>query len=184
MPSTYVRESITWYNGYKYVVVFGDGGHRCGYVAVGPDHPLFGIDYSQDIKSPELLQELQSSPIGKRGIVDLFCWDGESISPNMLIDVHGGLTYSSIGTNTQYPTDQHDPAWWFGFDCGHYGDATDLLALEKYFPERYAMLSEFSLLHYDGNVCSLAYVELECERLIDQLICISDVLKQTRVLIA
>lgn len=40
--------------GFKCVVIATDMGYRCGYVAVGPDHPLYGMDYCDEV--PERLK--------------------------------------------------------------------------------------------------------------------------------
>ena len=186
MPRRYIIEEIKTIGDYKYVVIFGEIGHRCGYVAIKPSHPLFGFDYDADIKSPELLQEIKSSTIGKKSIIDVMCWDGESTKLAILIDVHGGLTYSALGHLTSYPTIQFDKVWWLGFDCGHYGDAKDLSAMQKHFPSYYNLMQEHNLLtsFFDNTVKPKQYVINECLSMIQQLDCIKDTLKETRVLIA
>jgi len=63
------------------------------------------------------------------------------------ITVHGGLSFS--GGDGKYPVE--DDKWWFGFDCAHYGDKTNLTN-EPYDVER-----------------TLEYVENECESLAKQL---------------
>ena len=186
MPKRYIIEEIKTVGDYKYVVIFSEQGHRCGYVAIKQSHPLFGFDFTRDIKSPELLQEIKSSTIGKKGIVDVMWWDGESTSLNLLINVHGGLTYSALGHKTSYPTIQFDKVWWFGFDCGHYGDAEDLSAMQKHFPPYYKLLQEYDILtNFIGNsVKPKQYVINECLSMIQQLDCIKDTLKENRVLIS
>lgn len=69
-----------------------------------------------------------------------------------IINIHGGLTYST-DKKQQYEVIMHDaPAypivddketWWFGFDCGHLDD--------------------------NMEICDLSYVEGECESLAKQL---------------
>ena len=186
MPKQYIIEEIKTIGDYKYVVIFSKMGHRCGYVAIKPSHPLFGFDYDQDIKLPELLQEIKSSTIGKKSIIDIMCWNGESTTLSLLINVHGGLTYSSLGHLTSYPTIQFDPVWWLGFDCGHFEDAKDTHAMQKHFPSYYKLLQEDDLLpRFIGNtVKSKQYVADECLSMIQQLDCIKDTLTETRVLIA
>lgn len=101
------------------VVILGSIGHRCGYVGIDKNHSLYGVDYhekSEILKSK--LEWLKTQTIGKRGIIPTLCWDGESVSPDMLFDVHGGLTYS--GGNKQYPVEAE--LWWYGFDCNHFDD--------------------------------------------------------------
>ncbi len=76
----------------------GPTGAWCGYVGVDESHPLHGRGYSG---------------------VD--------------VEVHGGLTYAAAcdGDETGIchvvdPGDP-DPAWWFGFDCGHAFDLVPLM---------------------------------------------------------
>ena len=184
MPKTYIIEKIVTKDDYKYVITFNNMRHMCGYVALKPSHPLFGFDYNQDIKSPELLQEINSSTIGKKGIVDVFCWDGKITALSMLIDVHVGLTYSRLGYKTSYPINQVDKVWWLGFDCIHLGDTQDTEKIKKVFPEKYKTLKEYGFYNFSGTIRTLEYVENECLRMIQQLDCIKDTLKETRILLA
>jgi len=178
-------ESVFFYQGYKCVVVFTKIGHRCGYVAVTPDHPLFGIAYSQDIKSPELLQEISNSTIGKKSLIDIFCWDGKEARLSLLVNVHGGITYSGLSHLSNFPTNQFDKVWYFGFDCGHYGDGKDLKTAVKYFGlnrMKWILDYEDKYGYADKDeVRSLSYVKNECKLLAEQLDCIKEILIQTRV---
>lgn len=181
--STYL-ESLFHHKGYKCVIIFTGLGHRCGYVGVDRNHPLFGIEYNRDIKSEELLQELKNSAIGKRGIVEAFCWDGKEIRPSLLFNVHGSLTYS--GSNKTYPTNQFDPLWWFGFDCAHAGDARDYEELKKREPtNKWYKIYEIEKKYPIRNdmIRTKEYVEDECRSLADQLDCVGELLKQTRLMI-
>lgn len=47
------------------------------------------------------------------------------------ISCHGGLTFSSGIENSTYPISSN--LWWFGFDCIHLGDGTDVELVEKIF---------------------------------------------------
>ena len=78
------------------------GGNLCGYVGVGTDHPLYGMDYS----------DVEENHAGY-GIV------------------HGGLTFSgpcrvdsheSRGICHVPDPGETDDVWWLGFDCAHYLD--------------------------------------------------------------
>jgi hypothetical protein len=96
-------------------------GTRCGYVGIKPDHPLFGQKYFE--KSDFLFkfkEALEKSSIDKKGIIPLLCYDGESISPDIFFNVHGGLTYSG---GAGYPIEKEN-IWWFGFDCNHFNDGS------------------------------------------------------------
>lgn len=71
--------------------------------------------------------------------------------------VHGGLTYSSDGTRSNtYPIESN--LYWFGFDCGHYGDIPIDPSL------RFFQYEEFAAVRTEG------YVIEQCESLADQLV--------------
>ena len=79
------------HSGYRCVVVMTEMGHRCGYVAVPEGHALFGVDYSENIL-PRALIENES--IGDRGVIPMLCSTDDMISLDVLIDVHGSITFS------------------------------------------------------------------------------------------
>lgn len=58
------------------------------------------------------------------------CMDWDHMTPERLVQVHGGLTFSNLCADGE-PEDGicHTPesgrpanVWWFGFDCGHSND--------------------------------------------------------------
>lgn len=112
-------------HGLRCVVILGSLGFRCGYVEVLPGHPLFGVDYNAD--GPH--------------------------SPEMLVSCHGGLTYSSGDAGQPYPVESS--GWWFGFDCGHAGDA-----VEPWYPEA---------AYRPGTLWTEEMVAVECAQLAKQL---------------
>jgi hypothetical protein len=140
------------------VAVIIDGEYRCGYVGVPSTHLCYGIGY---FDSADFIKQSQVDhvTIGKKSpmlAVTAFCRsDAEGKvrrSLDILIDVHGGLTYSN--GNGKYPVESD--LWWFGFDCMHKGDrkiATDPRWLN----------------HPDDIVRELPYIEAECESLSAQL---------------
>jgi len=91
-------------------------GNWCGYVGVGPGHPLHGVGYSEHIAECT-------------GADPDACW--ECPTPEGEFQVHGGLTFASGCQQTDSPAEgvchvpeparPHD-VWWFGFDCAHGGD--------------------------------------------------------------
>lgn len=140
--------------GLRAVCLLIHGMHRCGYVAVGADHPLHGVDYSaQTTVLPPLPDD---EPMGKRGIIPLICAgsvEAASQRPDCYFDVHGGLTFSAGGG--RYPA-EGSGLWWFGFDCGHAGDGS---------------LNDYIVRNglNDGPVRDEEYVVAECESLARQL---------------
>ena len=156
------------YKGLRCVVVMTDIGHRCGYVGVDKDHPLYKVDYQSHcafLKSR--WEEAKTGAIGGRGIIPLVCWDGETVSPEIVFDVHGGITYSRGAID--YPVDSD--LWWFGYDCAHAGDAKDLNAIEdKEIRNKQSIKQIYERYHIAGDVVrSLGYCIEQCEKLADQL---------------
>jgi len=106
--------------GLRAIVIFGRLGFHCGYVGVPSSHPLFGVKYSEP-----------SQRYGK--------------APEDMFDVHGGLTYS--GGEDDFPVESD--LWWFGYDCGHLGDVSDICS--------------------EGVFRDLDYCKAECESLAKQI---------------
>lgn len=171
------RESYFYHKGLPCVVLFTSFGHRCGYVGVPNSHPLSNIKYNETIQRPELLERIKNSPTDKKCIISLLCWDGESVRPDLLLNAHGGITYS--GKDKTYPTCNYDPIWWFGFDCAHYGDEKDFESLKEYYPlKHYNMVKKYAF--FDGSIRTKTYVEDECKSLAEQLVELEEILKYTR----
>ena len=82
--------------------------------------------------------------------------DYDSVEPHP--DVHGGLTFAEHDTDCGKGGE--DNAWWFGFDCAHYGDAPD-----PALPGSETML-RFGLDH--GTIKTTEYVSEECRSLAEQ----------------
>lgn len=138
--------------GFRAVVIMTDMGHRCGYVGLPQSHPLYGVDYSDE---SSVLTFPAGEEVGKRGIIPMLCAGGEKASPDVVFDVHGGLTYA--GGRAEYPAPS-DGLWWFGYDCGHAGDA----------PLPGSRMSEYKCA--DDVHRSLDYCIAECESLARQMV--------------
>lgn len=94
---------------------------RCGYVEVPKAHKWFGVNYHNR--------------------------ENYKDSPESIIDVHGGLTYSG---------DLRDSGtWWFGFDCNHLGDRA---------------INSYTSLDNMGHLWTLEEVIEQCESMAEQLI--------------
>jgi hypothetical protein len=139
-------EAAGIHQGLHWMCVMTHMGHRCGYVAVGEGHPLYGVDYGSP--APGVTWEsLKGETIGDRGIMPLLCVDPDELpSLDIVFDVHGSLTFA--GTSPLAPAGLEE-WWWLGFDCAHAGDKT-----------------MFSL---GGVLRSQEFVEQECRRLIEQI---------------
>ena len=107
----------------------------------------------------------------KMGSIQILCAAGKNLddlnSPEYVFEVHGGLTYSGNGGDKRkgtYPVESD--LWWFGYDCGHAGDAP-------------APGSRMAQYRFDGDIHrTLEYCINECELLATQL---SNVKEQTNV---
>jgi hypothetical protein len=146
--------------GYQAVCIVIKDMHRCGYVGVPKKHSLHGIEYNEATESlsaawKEILDGKDEGD-NKRGpiITLLACCYGDSPknwSPDRIVNVHGGLTYSG---GKDYPVENKDGLWWFGFDCGHSGDGT---------------LNPNPMFDRHSPVRSEDYVITECESMATQL---------------
>lgn len=107
-------------DGFRWCIV-NYGTHPCAYVAIPKNHPLYGKSYSQhcDCLMP-LRKKVLEQPIGKRGIIPVFCWDGETASMDVIFNVHGGITYSA--KDLVYNPIMIEDVWWIGWDYSHAGD--------------------------------------------------------------
>lgn len=141
--------------GLRAVVIMTNMGHRCGYVGVTSAHPLHGVAYNE--KSRALTMNMGRST-EKMSPIQVLCAAGrepdELNTPEYVFEVHGGLTYS--GGKGKYPIESD--LWWFGYDCGHSGDA----------PAPGSLMAA-----YYKNDCSihrtLDYCKAECESLSKQI---------------
>ena len=124
------------HKGFRCVIVMQDLGHRCGYV---------GIPASMN-----------------HPLFGVDC-DRLGSSFGLYLEVHGGLTYSS--GEPDYPIANEQNWWWFGFDCGHAGDAPEIEKIKD--PRLKAMYS--GLKRPLGKVRTLDYCVEECMKLANQL---------------
>lgn len=171
MNDRYVVEREFEHAGYKCVVVFGSIGHRCGYVGIPKNHPLYGKDYSDYL-------EIKKSDVGDREVSGIFpllgvCLDeDERIRIEAYFQCHGGITFADGGENSNYPIESD--LWWFGFDCGHAGDKADWkYAIEK-FPKQAEQLKMQKRINdmypIEGDIIRTEeYVAEECKKLAEQL---------------
>lgn len=114
-----IEKDWTTKAGFRAVVIMIKNSHRCGYVGVPNEHPLFDAGYSKPCAA--LMRASDDECIGKRSPLALLCVAGDESrmqSPEIVFDVHGGVTYSGKGESYPVPSE----LWWFGFDCAHDGD--------------------------------------------------------------
>ena len=171
MGDRYIVENEFEHDGYKCVVIFGAYGYRCGYVGVHKSHPLNGKKYSDYL-------EINKRDIEDREVSGIFPLLGmlldsdERVRIEAFFQVHGGITYSDGGENSEYPI--KSDLWWFGFDCGHYGDGKELeLACKTFHKYRIPLLIQIDIERkYPANdevVRTEQYVSDECKKLAEQL---------------
>ncbi len=101
-----------------------------GYVAVGKDHVLFGVGYSDESASlKELLEKRKKGPMPETpglGLMLQILSGKLSPTPECALEVHGGITYA----NNRYPKSEDRSQWWFGFDTLHAGDGPHTRTIE------------------------------------------------------
>lgn len=153
-----VEKDWTTHAGFRAVVIMASMGHRCGYVGVPKGHPLHGASYSDPHPALDFPAD---ETIGKRGVIPLLCGNGRA-SPDVVFDVHGGITYA--GGNDKYPVDSD--LWWFGYDCSHAGDAPSPSAVA----DCVKRMGEMFYPSPDEVHRSLGYCASECESLAAQLV--------------
>jgi len=161
---TKVERDWTTRAGFRAVVLMTRMGHRCGYVGVPKGHPLHGVDYSEPCVA--LALPADDEPIGKRGIISVLCASvsGPEARPDYVFDVHGGITYA--GGDAEYPAENPEDLWWFGYDCGHAGDAKD----PEWIAQQESRLRGLFGGCSDDVFRSLEYCEQECESLAEQFV--------------
>ena len=148
------------YRGFTYQVLALSGGWRCGYVRIPKKHPLYGLDYTDQI--PTTFNEISNEKVGKRGILSMLCvskyGSKDRVSVDTLFDVHGGVTFTGNLENKK--------SWWIGFDCAHAGDKRDRSIMDD---DALNFNKEYGFDNY-GVIRTKEYVETECKSLIDQII--------------
>ena len=159
----YVIEKTFAAYGYPCVIAFLKMGHRCGYVAVPPEHPLYGKTGS-DYTVMKCADHMDREMTGILPAMIQTLSDAEYFRIDTWFQVHGGITYADNGLGYLSPTD--GIRWWFGFDCAHAGDSRDEEGIRKYFDA-----VQLTLLPYDdeGIVRDLDYVIGETVNLAKQL---------------
>ena len=174
----YIVEREFEHAGYKCVVVFQEMGHRCGYVGVTKDSKLYGKSYTDKLDAK--MEEMYDKQLGKRSIIPWFCAclddKEEGVRLDLYFDVHGSLTYSGGGENSDYPI--KSDLWWLGFDCDHAGDRKDYEYTMKLFPQEEKRCKDLMRIERecygepeerDDVIRSEEYVAEECKRLAEQI---------------
>jgi hypothetical protein len=161
MKTLTIEKDWTTESGLRAVVMLTKMGHRCGYVGIGTDHPLFGVAYNE--QHPLLKLNMDRS-VEKMGAMQMLCAAAKPVeelnTPEMVFEVHGGLTFSSYGSGT-YPVESN--LWWYGYDCAHAGD------LPEPNSEMGRMYANMGFAERDGVIRTHDYCVAECESLATQL---------------
>lgn len=152
------------------LAVRNDSGAWCGYAAVPPSHPLHSVNYGDEASALSArLEALKERPVQESDLTVarmLSMLTGSlSPTPDTVIDVHGGLTYSGAcaGRICRVPKPgEPDNVWWFGFDCAHSGDLIPRLRA------RIGRLDEYETYR------DLAYVQAQTNALAEQLAGLSE----------
>lgn len=116
-------------------------GPLCGYVGLPESHPWFGVERHQCLlgcKSEDCT------------------WKKHHPAPGNIIDVHGGLTFSELGSGEV----RQQGLWWFGFDCAHYND---------YCPGMAEVLKRVNSSYDMGVYRDIDYVRNEVKHMAEQM---------------
>lgn len=165
----YVVEKEWLRNCMHLVVIQGEMGHRCGYVGINNQHPLYGVGYQEE--TDKLKPPSPDEPCGKRSPLLLMSMalDPDKARPEYVFNVHGGVTYSKMGDEACYPVrsvSNGDPLFWYGFDCGHCDDGQDMTVQS---PGLRKIHLDCGFDPEERPVRSLEYVIEECNKLSDDL---------------
>lgn len=162
----------------------------CGYVGVGPAHPLFGLPGNHPLKLPPSWFEGRKFDQGV-GPIDLFAHMlsgaksmDDACPISLAFQVHGGVSYDG----DHVPDHEPDGRWWFGFDCGHAGDYAPARAGDKSkimnemiesMPEHVRATMRDIVFRDDGVYRDQQYVVSECQSLATQLNAVVEVIEKT-----
>ena len=150
-----VKNSWITAAGLPAVVIQFHGRHTCGYVGVYENSNFYGKSYSEQLEC--ISQALaDNTKLGKKSPV--LCFTGRVGSDDedklvrrsldVVIDVHGGITFSGRELNEDYPIKQHSkaPVWWFGFDTAHCEDPPEGQSVEYCVAECESMAAQLQKL--------------------------------------
>ena len=145
----YINE-VTW--------SLGNHGYACGYVIVPKEHPFYGKNIDDYINITDIDDVTE---FARDNYVGLFCAqpsDKDKLRLNLLVPVHGGITYSCryIGSAkfeflTKEPDESKD-LWVFGFDTLHCDDNEEVWNKENCITETLKFLS------YLENIDDVDYI--------------------------
>ena len=101
-------------------------GAWCGYVGVGPRHPLHGVGYGLCTLGDACDSEEY----------EIWC----EHRPDSILQPHGGVTFSDFCVEDGDPAGsichiaqegRPSKVWWFGFDCGHAFDVIPYMVRDR-----------------------------------------------------
>ncbi len=171
MKKRYHLERLWEHQGLPCAAIMTHMGSRCGYVGVPMQNRLYGYNYdARLLVAKETKQLIEDTPVDFNNdplgtVVAAAHWDKPGVAVHTLLHAHGGITYSNGGGLSKYPViTQH--IWWFGFNCGHYGDSRDKDQAEAYGLDVFRSEFDFE----EGIVQTQQYVEDNCIALAEQLL--------------
>lgn len=137
--------------------------HRCEYVGIPQSHSLHEKEYNKHCEDLVFVfEEIKNLSLGKRSSIAVFAFKNNHVSPEIIFNIHGGITYSSNGSK-DYSIKQKN-TWWFEYDCNHTEDAKDLNVIKnKELKKIYARFNK------NGEIRTLDYCIEECNSLARQL---------------
>lgn len=87
---------------------------------------------------------------------------------------HWGLTYSGDGRHFD---NEDENLWWFGFDCGHYGDGIDYDTAKEYglINDKEYFIQKELMDYFNGDdetIKDKEFVKENCKMIVEQLIAV------------
>lgn len=141
-------------------------GHWCGYVGIPAVHPLFGVGTGEESSALKAaLARRLERPIGTLSPLAAFCAcaeGGPKAEPGIALEAHGGITYAHSTAPMHTEADLPSNRWWFGFDCGHYGDAKPGEDLFGYFEQGVYRTADYAKAETEGLARQLREIDEEC----------------------
>jgi hypothetical protein len=162
----------------------------CGYVGVGPEHPLFGLPTNHPLALPSSWFDGRKVDQGF-GPMDMMIHMlsgaksmNDACPISLAFHVHGGCNYAENHVPGEPPGDR----WWFGFDCGHAGDympdknlSDEMMQMIDSMPEEVRGIMR-GIAGKPGDYRNRQYVVSECQSLAAQLNSVATVLAKEKVM--
>lgn len=145
----YIIEKEFIYKGMKCLVLFHNMGFRSGFVGIDKNHILYNQNHYDNI-----------------------CINDENINIDSYFEYHRESLNSFGGKNSSYPIESD--LWWFSFNCVNIDDKREFNLALKLFPDNKEYIKVVKEVlenkFENGTIKNTNFVEINCKKLVDQLI--------------